>query len=70
MAQIIAVVSLGFLLTVTALVWRSWEPRTGVDVGASTTSLSIDDIGQKTARSLPAQEIEDRTMVYSGAQDR
>jgi hypothetical protein len=41
MAQIIAVVSLGFLLTATALVWKSWEPGTGVNAVANTTSLSI-----------------------------
>jgi hypothetical protein len=71
MAQIIAVVSLGFLLTATALVWRSWEPGTGVNAGASTTSLSISDIGRNAdAQSLPVQEIEDNTTIYSGAQDQ
>jgi hypothetical protein len=71
MAQIIAVVSLGFLLTVTALVWKSWEPRTGVDAGASTTTLSISEVGRKAdAQSLPVQEIEDNTTIYSSAQDR
>ncbi|MGD0024585.1 MAG: hypothetical protein ABSC37_08155 [Xanthobacteraceae bacterium] len=70
MAQIIAagviyaglVLSLGLLLTSSAAVWRSWEPPTDVNAGAS---LSISDVMLKVdAKSLPAQQVEDRTMVF------
>lgn len=65
MAQVIAVVSLGLLLAA-AFVWTSWEPRTGINSGAD-PSLSISDIMLKVdAKSLPAQGIEDRAVVFLG----
>jgi len=71
MAQIIAIVSLGFLVTATALVWIDWKRPTDGDAGASPTSLSISDVGLKVdARSLPVQEIQDNSTVYSAGQDR
>ena len=70
MAQIIAagviyaglVLSLGLLVTTSAVVWKSWEPPTDVNAGAS---LSISDIMLKLdAKSLPLQQVEDRSMVF------
>jgi hypothetical protein len=49
MAHLIAVRSLGVLLTATALIWKNWAPRSDV-TGASPTSLSISDIVLKVAR--------------------
>ena len=65
MAQIIAAVSLGLLLAATAVVWTSWEPRTAIN--PADPSLSISDIMLKIdANSLPAQAIEDRSLVFLG----
>jgi hypothetical protein len=66
MAQIIAIASLGAVLTVTAVTWNSWHPSANA-AGAEVATLSIDDISSKVdVRSLPEQRIEDRTMVFVG----
>ena len=65
MAQIVvAVLSLGVLLTATALVWTGSEQRTDVNAGAASVSIS-DVMRSVDAKSLPAQQVEDRTMVFS-----
>ena len=73
MAQIIAagliyagmVLSLGLLLTTSAVVWKSWVPPTEVNAGAVPASLSISDLMVRVdAKSLPAQQVEDLTMVF------
>jgi hypothetical protein len=67
MAQIIAVASLGALLTLAAVVWKNLPPQAGLIAGADPVSLSISDIGRKVdAKSLPEQRIEDRTLVFVG----
>jgi hypothetical protein len=67
MAQIIAVVSVGALLTLAAVAWKNVESQTDVITAANPVSLSISDIGLKVdAKSLPEQRIEDRTLVFIG----
>ena len=71
MAQIIAAISLGVFLALSALVWNNWGPPTQVSAGADPRSLAITDVMQKVdAKGLPRQQIEDRAMVFSDQQDR
>jgi hypothetical protein len=67
LAKIIPIVSLGILLTAAALAW-SCESRTANIVPAS---VSINDIMLTVdTKSLLAQEMEDRTVVFSSANNR
>ncbi len=64
MAQIVvAVLSLGVLLTAT-LVWMNSEQRADFTAGAPSVSISDVMLGID-AKSLPAQQVEDRSMVFS-----
>jgi hypothetical protein len=64
MAQVVAVLSLGILLMASALVWTSRDLRTDVNAGAA--AVSISDVMHKVeVKSLPAQQVEDRTMVFA-----
>ena len=67
MTRVIAVISLGLLLTVTTLAWNPWASRPA-RVSADTFSNPISDIMiQANAQSLPVQEIEDRAMAFISA---
>ena len=63
MAQIIAVVSVGILLALSAFVWNWGSPTQ--DGGAVSPRLTIEDVMQKVdAEALPKQQIQDRTVVF------
>ncbi len=64
MAQVVAVLALGILLMATALVWTSRDLRTDVNAGAAAVSIS-EVMAKVDAKSLPAQQVEDRTMVFA-----
>ena len=62
MRQFTAVLSLGVVLALTALIW-SGGPRTHSTPNAA--SLSVSDIMLKVdAKALPAQAFDDRSTVY------
>ncbi len=67
MAQIIGIASLGALLTLAAMAWEKSQPQSDAIAGVSPVWLSIDDVGAKVdVKSLPAQRIEDRTLIFVG----
>jgi hypothetical protein len=69
MAQIIAVVSVGILLALSAFVWNWGSPTQ--DGGAVSPRLTIEDVMQKVdAEALPKQQIQDRTVVFSDGHDQ
>lgn len=71
MAQIIAVVSLGIFLTLTAFVWNMWSSPMQLGSPAGPRSLAVEDVMQKVdVRSLPKQQIQDLTVVFSEDHDQ
>lgn len=67
MAKIIAVASLGALLTLAAVGWKNVPSQADAIAAANPVSLSIADIGLKVnMKSLPEQRIEDRSLVFVG----
>lgn len=71
MAQIIAVVSLGIFLALSAFVWNNWGSPRQVDAAAGPRSMAVEDVMQKVdAKALPNQQMQDRTMVFSDEQDQ
>jgi hypothetical protein len=64
MAQIIAVVSLGIFLALSASVWNNWGSPTQVGAAAG-PRLTIEDVMQKVdTKALPKQQIQDRSVVF------
>lgn len=67
MAHIVAVASVGALIALAAALWKDVEQQT--IAAANPASLSISDVGLKVnAKSLPQQQIEDRTLVFVASQ--
>jgi hypothetical protein len=67
MAQIIGIASLGALIALATVAWKSVPPRPDLIAGANPVSLSVSDLGLKVnAKALPQQRIEDRTLVFVG----
>jgi hypothetical protein len=64
MAQVVAALALGILLMATALVWTGRESRTDVNAGAAAVSIS-DVMNKVDVKSLPAQQVEDRTFAVN-----
>jgi hypothetical protein len=70
-AQIIAVVSLGIFLTLAAFVWNNWGLPMQLGAPAGPRSLAVEDVMQKVdVRSLPKQQIQDLTVVFSEEHDQ
>ena len=64
MRQFTAMLSLGVVLALTALIW-SGGPRTHPSTGTNLASLSISDIMLRVdTQSLPRQQVVDRSTVF------
>jgi hypothetical protein len=70
-AQIIGVVSVGIFLTLAAFVWNKWGSPAQLGTPAGPHSLAVEDVMQKVdVRSLPKQQIQDLTVVFSEHHDQ
>jgi hypothetical protein len=65
-AQIIAAVLLGIFLTLAAFTWNQWGSPMQLGAAAAPRSLAVEDVMQEVdVSSLPKQQIQDLTMVFS-----
>jgi hypothetical protein len=70
-AQIIAVISLGIFLTLATFVWNTRGSPTQLGGPAGPRSLAVEDVMQKVdVGSLPKQQIQDLTVVFSEGDDQ